>query len=762
MKKFLLAIAIILTSISSNAQSQKCNRLFLYQKGEEALIYNMNKVDSISFSKTNDIDNLIVHNSNGVRNEFIVDNLDSLTFKSVEGRVAADVNIIDYTTTSMTIDVKRTESCVSYKMMCMDFVSISTMGDDDIIYYFDRNVSDVYDKDFENAEISGLNLSYDTEYAIVTVGIDEYGISCDVVRARFAIPSENLVGNPDVTVEVVENNLYDFTLLFTPNSEVSKYYVVVAEEGTMEYQYAIFSYMSDWNNMGDMIVDWGYEFSKKTTQAYTEDITPSTYYEAYIQALDKNGNRAPYKVFKFKSKSSGGEGVASVDIKLGDYIMSEWLNENYEWEMMPSQYFTFTPNDQTSAYRFDVMLEETYTSDIDGYQEDLCSEPSMQTSGWFQYEKITTDYQIDPNTKCVAIAAAKNINGEWGPVTELYFTTPSKMPGEEDEVTSITLKVNKNTIIANGKDVAKFTLKVNDTELTDGFQLVNVSGNYEMDQKSFSTTTAGKYSFMATYDGLTSNVVEVVAEEDKPATVELVASKTSIKNNGTDYVKFTVLVDGIDKTSIATIFNATSNEELSGTTFTSKNTGDYVFYATYNESRSNNISVNVKQARSYKPGDLYDEDGVKGVVYHLLNEEGTSGYIMSMDEASLQWSTENVFVNCTSDNGKYHTEDMLKHGADKYPAAKWCVEHGEGWYMPSVTELDYLWDAVSNGTHVFDNEYVKLYNDKLTDPIAEDYYWSSNETAEDLGRIVAFMENSYVCLDPQKSSRFAVRAIYKF
>ena len=756
MKKFLLAIVILLTSIGLHAQKKECNRLFLHQKGKAPVAYVMNKIDSLSFYNTEE---LIIHKTNGTREEFVIDELDSLIFKNVEGRVAADVNIINYTTSNITLDIKRTASCEGYKMMCMDFESISVLSDDDIIYYIDKNVSDVYYQDFESAEISGLNLEYNTEYAIVTVGIDEYDLSCEVVRAKFTTPDENLSGNPEVTVDVVENNFYDFTLKFTPNSDVSKYYVLVAENGNIDYQYLIFGSMFGWQNTGDMIIGWGYEFNKTTNQQYTE-MSPNTYYEVYVQSLDKNGNRAPYKVFKFKSKASGGEGVASVDIKLGDYVMSEWQNENYEWEMMPSQYFTFTPNDQTSAYRFDVILAENYEKDIDEYQEDLCSEPFMQTSGWFQYETLTTDYQIDPGTRCVAIAAAKNINDEWGPITELYFTTPKKMPGEE-EITSIVLKVDKETIIANGKDIAKFTLKVNDTELTDGFQLFNADDNTPV-EKTFYTSTPGTYTFVATYDNITSNQVVVTAEEDKPATVELVANKTSIKNNGNDKVTFTVLVNGKDKTSEATIFNVTSNENLSGNTFSSTNTGDYVFYATYNDIKSNEVSVNVRTARSYAPGDLYDEDGVKGVVFHLLNEEGTSGYIVSMDETSLQWSTENVWVNCTSGRGEWNTEDMLKRGADKYPAAKWCVEHGEGWYMPSAKELQYLWNAVSNNTHVFDNEYVKLYNDKLDDPISEDYYWSSNETSEDLGELVAFMENSVVCLDPQKSSRFAVRAIYKF
>lgn len=753
MKKFLLAIAILLTSIGLNAQKKECNRLFLHQKDKDVVIYNMNKIDSLSFYNT---DNLIIHKTNGTREEFTIDELDSLTFKNIEGRVAADINIIDHTINTIKFDITRTESCVGFKLMCLDFESISTLGDDDIIYYVDKNVSEVNYQDFEEVEIKDLNLDYETEYAIVTVGIDEYGLLCDVVKARFATPSENLVGSPDVEVEVIENNLYDFTLLFTPNSEVSKYSVLVAEEGTIEYQYAIFSY---WNNMGDMIVDWGYEFSKKTTQDYT-DQSPGTYYEVYIQAFDKNGNRAPYEVFKFKSKSYGGEGVAKVDIKLGDYIMSEWLNENSEWVMLPSQYFTFTPNDQTSAYRFNVVLVENYEKDADEYIEDLCSEPSMQTPGWYQYKTLSTDFQINPNTKCVAIAAAKNINDEWGPVTELYFKTPNKMPGEED-VTSITLNVDKNSIIANGKDVAKFTLTVNDTELTDGFQLVNVSENYEMNQKTFSTTTAGEYSFVATYDGLTSNVVVVDAVEvPENIVVKLVADKTKINDNGTDKATFTVYVNDI-KTSDATIFNVTEGKDLEGNTFSSTNIGSYVFYATFNNIKSNNVTITVKETRVYAPGDLYEEDGVVGVVFRV-SDDGTSGYIVSMDEAYLQWSTENVQANCFSGNGKYNTEDMLKLGADKYPAAKWCVDHGEGWYMPSSKELQWLWDAVSNGTHVYDKEFITLYNDKLDDPISEDYYWSSNETSEDLGEAVAFMGNSVVCLDPQKTSNFLVRAIYKF
>jgi hypothetical protein len=135
-----------------------------------------------------------------------------------------------------------------------------------------------------------------------------------------------------------------------------------------------------------------------------------------------------------------------------------------------------------------------------------------------------------------------------------------------------------------------------------------------------------------------------------------------------------------------------------------------------------------------------------------------------MDEADLQWSTENVWCNCVASRGDWNTEDMLRNGTspDMYPAAQWCIAHGDGWFMPSSQELQWMWDAISEGTHNFDNASVAAYNKLLTDnggmPFVETYYWSSNETADDLVELIAFMNDSVVCLDPQKTYIYTVRA----
>ena len=335
---------------------------------------------------------------------------------------------------------------------------------------------------------------------------------------------------------------------------------------------------------------------------------------------------------------------------------------------------------------------------------------------------------------------------------------------DNDDVIVVELSVNKTSIFADGEDAAVFNVTANGDALSENYQVLNVADSSLVENGTFVTTVAGSYTFVALYNEVYSNEVTIVAEavETPDPVVELVADKTAIKNDGIDMVTFTVLVDGEDRTAESVIIDVTFGGGIyEGTTFSSERTGDWVFKARWNDFDSENVVINVYEPQAYAPGDLYDVNGVKGVVFYV-EEGGTSGLIMSMDQAYLKWSTENVVVNCFTDRGDWHTEDMLKLGADKYPAAKWCAEHGDGWYMPSSYELNLMWDAVSDGKHVFDAEFVKLYNDKLDDPIREDYYWSSNEITENMAEVVVFIDNSVICLEPYKTSPFYVRAIHKF
>jgi hypothetical protein len=177
----------------------------------------------------------------------------------------------------------------------------------------------------------------------------------------------------------------------------------------------------------------------------------------------------------------------------------------------------------------------------------------------------------------------------------------------------------------------------------------------------------------------------------------------------------------------------------------------------------------------YEIGKIYDINGTKGVAYAIKTDKdgNTWAYFFSMDEADLQWSTENVMCNCTSDKGAWNTYDPFDpkysradggvRDIKNYPAFKWCMEHGEDWFLPSSKELQWMWDAISNNEHNFQSASVAAYNKLLSDNggmrFVETYYWSSNETTDDMIEVIAFMADSIVCLSPYKSSTLTVRAV---
>ena len=184
---------------------------------------------------------------------------------------------------------------------------------------------------------------------------------------------------------------------------------------------------------------------------------------------------------------------------------------------------------------------------------------------------------------------------------------------------------------------------------------------------------------------------------------------------------------------------------------------------------------------SYTPGTLYNRNGKRGVVFAIkdfpiYNSDYTAivgydsyCYIMSLKEEDVQWSTRYEWCNCISQRGDYNTYDPFDYygmNINDYPAFKWCMAQGEGWFLPSSTELQWMWEAITDGARDFDSPRVAEYNKLLTDnggePFVETYYWSSNETSESLVEVIAFMDDSVVCLDPKKDEIFTARAVYRF
>jgi len=75
-----------------------------------------------------------------------------------------------------------------------------------------------------------------------------------------------------------------------------------------------------------------------------------------------------------------------------------------------------------------------------------------------------------------------------------------------------------------------------------------------------------------------------------------------------------------------------------------------------------------------------------------VDDEANQVKIVSKDEAELAWAVEEhattpAGVTANNEEGDINTAILVGNGIENYPAAEWCVNHGEGWYMPSRTEI---------------------------------------------------------------------------
>ena len=339
---------------------------------------------------------------------------------------------------------------------------------------------------------------------------------------------------------------------------------------------------------------------------------------------------------------------------------------------------------------------------------------------------------------------------------------------------TVVLAADKDAITADNADTVTFTVTVDGEDKTSEAAIIVVNYGTALEGNTFTSDVAGEFVFEANFEDTKSNQIIVTAtavETPVQKSLTIKASKLRIKADGTESVTFTVMYGEEDVTSTCEI-KTTAGDVIEGGVFTTTEAGTYNFYALYDNVRSNTVSVDAydpNMKTDYEIGQIYDINGTNGVCYAIKtdNQDRTWAYFFSMDEEYLQWSTENVWCNCASGRGDWNTEDMLKNGTspDKYPAAQWCVAHGEGWFMPSSTELQWMWDAVSGGTHDFDSDTMTAYNNLLKnnggEPFIETYYWSSNETSEDMIELVAFMADSVVCLEPYKTYNYTVRATYR-
>lgn len=107
--------------------------------------------------------------------------------------------------------------------------------------------------------------------------------------------------------------------------------------------------------------------------------------------------------------------------------------------------------------------------------------------------------------------------------------------------------------------------------------------------------------------------------------------------------------------------------------------------------------------------------------------------IISLTETKVVWSTENEDTGLPNTNadGLGNTaklQAMPNYVAGAYPAAKFCTDMGEGWYLPSREEMKVMSDTLK-GIQAEVNTYLEALGGTVLDFSA--YYWVSNQHATD-------------------------------
>lgn len=129
-------------------------------------------------------------------------------------------------------------------------------------------------------------------------------------------------------------------------------------------------------------------------------------------------------------------------------------------------------------------------------------------------------------------------------------------------------------------------------------------------------------------------------------------------------------------------------------------------------------------ATGWAVGDYYEVGNVKGVVV-WVDESKEHGKIISLDEKVDIWATGGYNTGAKSEeDGKGNTDKVKDLNAElsAYPAFKWCVAHGEGWYFPAILEVYYFLNAKATV-----NPTLEAHNGTKI----SDFYWSSTEGEED-------------------------------
>lgn len=211
--------------------------------------------------------------------------------------------------------------------------------------------------------------------------------------------------------------------------------------------------------------------------------------------------------------------------------------------------------------------------------------------------------------------------------------------------------------------------------------------------------------------------------------------------NGFDLTITNVTNNSAKWTEIDAATNANLNAEAKAGAYLWPYIGVYDAYN--NAALTGTITIDGKKVHpmTYAVGDLYNQNGVKGIVYKLTDGDGKHGMIVSIDSYKGAWSDQDLAVGCTEKGagtgaGLINCKKVwaLPNLTTDYLGFQWVKEKNNNvldstiWYIPSSYELYDLYVAVCGTDGKKDKAIFNKYMIDNSLPVIENELWSSTES----------------------------------
>ena len=129
------------------------------------------------------------------------------------------------------------------------------------------------------------------------------------------------------------------------------------------------------------------------------------------------------------------------------------------------------------------------------------------------------------------------------------------------------------------------------------------------------------------------------------------------------------------------------------------------------------LCVMSANAKSYKQGDYYEENGLKGIVVRV-DATGEHGLIMSLNICSKKWlddSDDKLSTNCFyEDDGEKNMAVAEKYINENgktwsmFPFFEWCRNLGDGWYAPAIDEVKDIVKTINGDIGKINEKQIKV------------------------------------------------------